>query len=82
MILTASAQIRRRRCGLLQGLLAGMMLAVALEQNAAQELGGDAWTARQNMDDKLFRKVMPFVFLAILASSGSGARLLAQRART
>jgi len=59
-----------------------MMLAVALEQSAAQELGGDAWTARQNMDDKLFRKVMPFVFLAILASSGSGARLLAQRART
>jgi len=51
---------------LVTGLLAGVMLGVAMEQQTAQKLPEAAWTLRQQNDDALFRKVMPFTFTAIM----------------
>jgi len=48
------------------GLLAGVMLGVAMEQQTAQKLPQAAWTLRQQNDDALFRKVMPFTFAAMM----------------
>ena len=48
------------------GLLAGVMLGVAMEQQTAQKLPEAAWTLRQQNDDALFRKVMPFIFIAMM----------------
>jgi hypothetical protein len=51
---------------LVTGLLAGVMLGVAMEQRTAQKLPEAAWTLRQQNDDALFRKVMPFTFPAMM----------------
>ena len=51
---------------LVTGLLAGVMLGVAMEQQTAQKLPEAAWTLRQQNDDALFRKVMPFTFTAMM----------------
>jgi hypothetical protein len=51
---------------LVTGLLAGVMLGVAMEQQTAQKLPEAAWTFRQQNDDALFRKVMPFTFIAMM----------------
>ena len=51
---------------LVTGLLAGVMLGVAMEQQTAQKLPEAAWTLRQQNDDALFRKVMPFTFAAMM----------------
>jgi len=51
---------------LVTGLLAGVMLGVAMEQQTAQKLPEVAWTLRQQNDDALFRKVMPFTFAAMM----------------
>jgi Ca2+/Na+ antiporter len=48
------------------GLLAGVMLGVAMEQQTAQKLPEAAWTLRQRNDDALFRRVMPFTFVAMM----------------
>ena len=48
------------------GLLAGVMLGVAMEQQTAQKLPEAAWTLRQQNDDALFRRVMPFTFIAMM----------------
>jgi len=48
------------------GLLAGVMLGVAMEQQTAQKLPEAAWTLRQQNDDALFRKVMPFTFITMM----------------
>jgi hypothetical protein len=48
------------------GLLAGVMLGVAMEPQTAQKLPEAAWTLRQQNDDALFRKVMPFIFIAMM----------------
>ena len=45
------------------GLLAGVMLGVAMEQQTAQTLPADCWIVRQNLNDHLFRLVMPLAFL-------------------
>jgi hypothetical protein len=51
---------------LVTGLLAGVMLGVAMEQQTAQKLPEAVWTLRQQNDDALFRKVMPFTFTAMM----------------
>jgi Ca2+/Na+ antiporter len=48
------------------GLLAGVMLGVAMEQQTAQKLPEAAWTLRQQNNDALFRKVMPFTFITMM----------------
>ena len=48
------------------GLLAGVMLGVAMEQQTAQKLPEVAWTLRQQNDDALFRRVMPLTFAAMM----------------
>jgi Ca2+/Na+ antiporter len=48
------------------GLLAGVMLGVAMEQQTAQKLPEAAWTLRQQNDDALLRRVMPFTFVAMM----------------
>jgi hypothetical protein len=42
------------------------MLGVALEQQTAQKRPEAAWTLQQQTDDALFRKVMPFTFIAMM----------------
>jgi uncharacterized Tic20 family protein len=51
---------------LVTGLLVGVMLGVAMEQQTAQKLPEAVWTLRQQNDDALFRKVMPFTFTAMM----------------
>jgi hypothetical protein len=63
------------------GLLAGVMLGVAMEQQTAQQLASDCWIVRQNLNDRLFRKVMPPTFVLTLAASSSAAILLHRAAR-
>jgi uncharacterized membrane protein len=48
------------------GLLAGVMLGVAMEQQTAQKLPEAAWTLRQQNNDALFRRVMPSTFIAMM----------------
>ena len=51
------------------GLLAGVMLGVAMEQQTAQTLPADCWIVRQNLNDQLFRLVMPIAFAITNASA-------------
>lgn len=51
------------------GLLAGVMLGVAMEQQTAQHLTGGCWIVRQNLNDRVFRLVMPTTFAITVASS-------------
>lgn len=49
-------------CIFCTGQLAGMMLAIAVAQVATANLPEESWTLRQQVDDELFRKVMPLIF--------------------
>ena len=51
------------------GLLAGVMLGIAMEQQTAQQLDANCWTSRQNFNDRLFRKVMPPAFVLTIVAS-------------
>ena len=51
------------------GLLGGVMLGVAMEQQTAQNLSADCWIVRQNLNDHLFRLVMPIAFVITNASA-------------
>ena len=51
------------------GLLAGVMLGVAMEQQTEQTLPADCWIVRQNLNDHLFRLVMPLAFVITNASA-------------
>src|ERR1700686_3336960 len=63
------------------GLLAGVMLGVAMEQQTAQKLPEAAWTRRQQNDDGLFRKVMPFTFITMMLLLIASIFLLHGRSR-
>ena len=63
------------------GLLAGVMLGVAMEQQTAQKLPEAAWTLRQQNDDALFRRVMPFTFIALMLLLIASLFLLQGRSR-
>jgi Domain of unknown function (DUF1772) len=63
------------------GLLAGVMLGVAMEQQTAQKLPEAAWTLRQQNDDALFRRVMPFTFTAMMLLLIASLFLLHGRSR-
>jgi uncharacterized membrane protein len=63
------------------GLLAGVMLGVAMEQQTAQKLPETAWTLRQQNDDALFRMVMPFTFIAMMLLLIASLFLLQGRSR-
>jgi hypothetical protein len=63
------------------GLLAGVMLGVAMEQQTAQKLPETAWTLRQQNDDALFRRVMPFTFIAMMLLLIASLFLLQGRSR-
>ena len=63
------------------GLLAGVMLGVAMEQQTAQKLPEAAWTLRQRNDDALFRRVMPFTFVAMMLLLIASLFLLQGRSR-
>ena len=58
------------------GLMAGIMLGVALTQQTARQLSAECWTARQNCSDRLFRKIMPTTFILILLASLSAIVVL------
>jgi hypothetical protein len=58
------------------GLMAGIMLGVALAQQTAQLLSAECWTERQNCSDRLFRKIMPATFIFILLASLSAIVVL------
>jgi len=45
------------------GLLGGVMLGVAMEQQTAQTLPAGCWIVRQNLNNQLFRVVMPIAFV-------------------
>jgi uncharacterized membrane protein len=53
------------------GLLAGVMLGVAMEQQTAQTLSADCWIVHQNLNDHLFRLVMPIAFVISVAGACS-----------
>jgi uncharacterized membrane protein len=59
------------------GLMAGIMLGVAL----TQQLSAECWTARQNCSDRLFRKIMPTTFILILLASLSAIVVLHHAAK-
>lgn len=63
------------------GLLAGVMLGVGMAQQTAQKLPEAAWTLRQQNDDALFRKVMPFTFIAMMLLLIASTFLLHGRSR-
>ena len=63
------------------GLLSGAMVAIALQQQTAQKLMADCWVDRQNLSDRLFRKVMPPMFVITLLSSGSALAFLHDTSR-
>jgi hypothetical protein len=63
------------------GLLAGVMLGVAMEQQTAQKLPEAAWTPRQQNNDALFRKVMPITFIAMMLLLIASIVLLHGRSR-
>lgn len=65
----------------LVGLLGGGMLGIALSQHTAQHLNAECWTMRQNYSDRLFRGVMPFMFIATLLSSIAASVVLHNAAR-
>ena len=63
------------------GLMAGILLGVALTQQTAQRLSAECWTARQNCSDRLFRKIMPTTFILILLASLSAIVVLHHAAK-
>jgi len=63
------------------GLMAGIMLGVALTQQTAQRLSAECWTARQSCSDRLFRKIMPSTFILILLASLSAIVVLYHAAK-
>ena len=63
------------------GLMAGIMLGVALAQQTAQLLSAECWTARQKCSDRLFRKIMPPTFILILLASLSAIVVLHHAAK-
>jgi len=63
------------------GLMAGILLGVALTQQTAQRLSAECWTARQNCSDRLFRKIMPITFIFILLASLSAIVVLHDAAK-
>ena len=63
------------------GLLAGVMLGVAMEQQTAQKLPEAAWMLRQQNDDSMFRRVMPFTFIAMMLLLIASLFLLHGRSR-
>jgi len=63
------------------GLLAGVMLGVAMEQQTAQKLPEAAWTLRHQNDDSMFRRVMPFTFIAMMLLLIASLFLLHGRSR-
>ena len=63
------------------GLLGGVMLGVAMEQQTAQNLPADCWIVRQNLNDQLFRVVMPLAFVITNASACLAIFLLRGSAR-
>lgn len=63
------------------GLLTGSMLGIALMQQTAQLLGAECWTARQNYSDRLFRRVMPPMFILTLLNSFAALVVLHNAAR-
>src|ERR1700677_3029862 len=63
------------------GLLAGVMLGVAMEQQTAQKLPEAAWTLRQQNDDSMFRRVMPFTIIAMMLLLIASLFLLHGRSR-
>jgi len=52
-----------------------------MEQQTAQKLSEAAWTLRQQNDDALFRKVMPFTFIAMMILLIASIFLLHGRSR-
>ena len=63
------------------GLLAGVMLGVAIEQQTAQTLPAECWIVRQNLNNHLFRVVMPITFIITNASACWAIFLLRGSAR-
>jgi hypothetical protein len=57
------------------------MLGVAMEQQTAQTLPADCWIIRQNLNDQLFRLVMPIAFVITNASACWALFLLRGSAR-
>ena len=56
-------------------------LSNAMEQQTAQKLPEAAWTLRQQNDDSMFRRVMPFTFIAMMLLLIASLFLLHGRSR-
>jgi ABC-type antimicrobial peptide transport system permease subunit len=80
-VLTLSQQIICSLSITIVGLFAGIMLGVAITQQAGQQLSGECWTARQNCSHRLFRKVMPFAFVLTIVSLIAATVVLTDAAR-
>ena len=63
------------------GLLGGVMLGVAMEQQTAQTLPAGCWIVRQNLNNQLFRVVMPIAFVITNTSACWAIFLLRGSAR-
>jgi uncharacterized membrane protein len=63
------------------GQLAGMMLAIAIAQAAAQQLPEESWTLRQQADDGVFSKLMPVIFLLNILTLGASFSASRKRSR-
>ena len=63
------------------GQLAGMMLAIAIAQAAAQQLPEESWTLRQQADDSVFSKLMPVIFLLNIVTLGASVAASHQRSQ-
>jgi uncharacterized membrane protein len=63
------------------GQLAGMMLAIAIAQAAAQHLPEESWTLRQQADDSVFSKLMPVIFLLNILTLGASFSASRKRSR-
>jgi len=63
------------------GLLAGVMLGVAMEQPTAQTLPAGCWIVRQNLNNHPFRFVTPIAFVITNASACWAIFLLRGSAR-
>lgn len=53
------------------GIIAGMMLSIAIANYAARGLPEESWTLRFQLENKLFTKTMPFFLLAPLVGLGA-----------
>jgi uncharacterized membrane protein len=63
------------------GQLAGMMLAIAVAQAAAQHLPEESWTLRQQADDSVFSKLMPVIFLLNILTLGASFSASREKSR-